>query len=791
MLNNYFTVALRHLLKNKVFTAINALGLAVGIAGSLLVYCWIADELSYDRFHPQAEQLFRISNKAKESFYLFVPAQLSDYLQEEIPAVQLSADARWEGQTIRIRQGDEVTEEEGLLYVESEFLRMFNFPLQQGVDSLVLSRPHTVVLTPEMANKYFPGISPIGQRLVLTDGTEYEVTGVVAPPPSNSTIQFNFLAPATDLEETHAADAGVWSSGTGFTYVLTEENYTSEQLTADIQELLARYDAPADIWNFTVEPLRDVHLYSDFGKSGGVQGDIRYVYSFLVVGLLILGIACFNFINLATSRSLERAREVGVRKAAGASRFQLVSQFMSESLLITVFATGAGYLLATLALPMLNALADKNLSLNLHGQLHIAMAMLILVVLVTVLAGLYPAVMVATFSPIDALGKRTGGRAGESARLRQLLVILQFAASAVLVIGTVVIWQQLAFIRAYNLGFEPTQVVKIRNHPVAYDDFQTIKHELTQVPGVVGVTSAPMQYYSGSWFFQSDSLDQSLDMNGFNVEADFFTLLNVSLDEGRPFRSDSRSDRENSVILSPEAVAVYGLDNPLGKKVKVMVHDLETNEYAFREKEVIGVLSNRVHFRSLKEADPPFVVQLGPHLDDVLIKLATDDAAATLERIRTRWQALDLWLPFSYSFLDDTYAQLYQQDQRLSRLFVVFAVAALFIAALGLIGLSGYATRQRTKEIGIRKVLGASVTHLLLLLSADAVRLIVIALAVAVPVANYFAQEWLDSYHTRIEVSVWIYALPAVAILLVALLTISQQVISAARRNPVDSLRDE
>ena len=791
MLRNHFVLALRNFRKHAAFTFINVLGLAVGIASSLLVYRWVANELSYDRFHPQVEQLFRVSNKIKDGFYISTPTRLSDYLQEEIAGVRLTADTQWGGQTVQIQREGEVMEEEGFLHVEPEFMTMFHFPLREGVDSLALSRPRTVVLTPAMAQKYFPGVSPVGQRLILTDSTEYEVTGVVLPPPDNSSIQFNFLAPAADLEEMHLADADGWSSGTGFTYVFTEPGYTEAHLMADIRAIIERYDAPADIWDFTVELLANVHLYSDFGPSEGVQGDIRYVYGFLAVGWLILGIACFNFINLATSRSLERVREVGVRKAAGASRFQLVSQFMGESLLITTLAAGAGYLLATLALPTLNVLSHKSLSLNLLDDPYLAGVSLALVVLVTTLAGLYPAIVMTAFRPVEALSKRTLGRSGGQVHLRQVLVIFQFAASAALVMGTVVIWQQLTFIREHTLGFDQEQVIRVENPTMSYDDFQAIKHELIPLSGVVGVTSAPMQYYSGSWFFQSDTSEHSLDMNSFNVEADFFELLNVKVAVGRTFRADARADLNNSVILSPEAVAAYGLDDPIGKKVEVVMQNWRTHEYATQEKEVIGILSDQVHFHSLKGASQPFVVQSGTYLDDVLIKISTDDIAATLERIRTRWKVLDTGTSFRYSFLDDTYAQIYQQDQRLGRLFIVFAAAALFIAGLGLVGLSGYATRQRTKEIGIRKVLGASVAHLLLLLSTDAIRLIVIALAIAIPVANYFAQEWLASYRTRIELSVGLYGLPAAAVLLIALLTISHQTLRAATRNPVDSLRDE
>ena len=791
MLKSYFTLAFRNFEKYRTFTFINILGLSIGIASSLLVYRWVQDELSYDRFHPHIEQLFRISNKIKDSFHINTPTLLSDYLQEEIAGVRQTADAQWSGETVFIQQGNEVVEEEGFMHVEPEFLDIFHFPLLAGVDSLVLARPFTVVLTPEMAEKYFPNTSPLGQRLILTDGTEYEVTGIVASPLDNSSIRFNFLSPAADLEPMHVADANGWISGTGFTYVLTEGGYTPEQLMADIQSITKRYKAPADIWDFTVEPLKEVHLHSDFNQPDGVQGDIRYVYIFLVIGLLILCIACFNYINLATARSLERAKEVGVRKAAGASHVQLVSQFMSESLLITTLAAGVGYVLAWLALPTLNALSHKSLSLNLWDDPQLLGISLLLILLVTGLAGLYPSFIVAAFRPVDSLKNQVLRQPGGGGILRQALVVFQFAASAMLVIGTVVVWQQLTYIRHYNLGFDQEQVLKIKHPPVDYDDFLVLKNEFTQLPGVVGVTSAPMQRYSSSWFIKSDSTQEFFDMQAFNVDADFFALLQVDVAQGRSFHPDALSDLRHSVILSPEAVEAYGLSNPVGEKVKVMMQNEATNEYAFEEKEVIGVLSDQVHFRSLKEATDPFVIQSGTYLGDILIKISTNDIAATLNRIRTRWQSLDTGLPFNHSFLDDTYAKLYEQDQRLGRLFIIFAAAALFIAGLGLIGLSSYATQRRTKEIGIRKVLGASVSHLLLLLSSDAIRLIAISLVIAIPVANYFVQEWLASYRTRMEITVWIYALPAVAILFIALLTISTQTLRAATRNPVDSLRDE
>ena len=790
MLKNYLTLALRNVRKHPAFAVINVLGLALGTAASLLVYCWVADELSYDRFHPNASQLFRISNKIDEKFYISTPTQLSDYLQEETAGVKLTADTQWSGQQVLVRHRGEMIEEE-FLHVEPEFLQMFDFPLIAGVDSLALSRPHTLLLTPEMVEKYFPASSPLGQRLLLTDSTEYEIIGVVAAPPGNSSIQFDFLTSTAGQENMHLTADNGWLGGTGFTYVLTEPGYTKEQLMGDIASITDRYDAPDDIWHFTVELLPEVHLHSDFGASDGVQGDIRYVYSFLAVGALILCIACFNYINLTTARSMERAREVGIRKASGALRGQLVGQFLGESLLTTTAATVIGYGLAYLALPTLNTLSHKELSLNLWKTPHLLGAMLALLTLITALAALYPAVAITTFRPVDALRNRATSSGGQSAWLRQGLVIFQFATSALLVIGTVVIWRQLAFIRHYDLGFDQQQLIKIEHPQVTYDQFATIKNELTAVRGVVGVTSAPLQHYSNSWFVRDDSLAQDLDMNGFSVEADFFELLDVEVTEGRSFRPDSPADLRHSVILSPEAVTAFGLENPVGKIVKVMTQNYQTNKYEFTEKEVIGVLSDQVHFQSLKEAPKPFVVQSGTYLSNVLVKVATDNMSATLELVRARWETLNPNLPFDYSLVDDTYSRLYQQDQRLGQLFGLFSGVALFIAGLGLIGLAAYATQQRTKEIGVRKVLGASVSQLIWLLSTNTVRLMVISLVIAIPVANYLAQEWLALYHTCIELTGWIYGLPAVVMLLLALLAVSSQTLRAATRNPVDSLRDE
>ena len=792
MLKNYLTLALRDVSERPVFAAINVLGLALGIAASLLVYRWVADELTYDRFHRHVNQLFRISNKIDidDKFYINTPTQLSDYLQEEIAGVKLTADAEWSGQQVLVRHQGEIIEEE-FLHVEPEFLQMFDFPLIAGVDSLALSRPHTLLLTPRMAEKYFPESSPLGQQLRLTDSTTYEITGVVAAPPGNSSIQFDFLTSTARQENMHLTADNGWLGGSGFTYVLTEPGYTKEQLMSDIEAITDRYDAPADIWHFTVEPLAAVHLHSDFGASEGVQGDIRYVYSFLAVGALILCIACFNYINLTTARSMERAQEVGIRKASGALRGQLIGQFLGESLLTTTAATVIGYGLAYLALPTLNALSHKKLSLNLWETPHLLLAIVALLGLTTVMAALYPAVAITAFRPVDALRNRTTSPGGRSAWLRQALVIFQFATPALLIIGTVVIWRQLTFIRHYNLGFDQQQLIKIEHPLVTYEQFATIKNELTGVPGVVGVTSAPLQHYSSSWFVRDDSLAQDLDMNGFSVEADFFELLNVGVTEGRSFHRDSPADLRRSVILSPEAVTAFGLENPVGETVKVMTQNYQTNEYKFLEKEVIGVLSDQVHFQSLKEAPKPFVVQSGTYLSNVLVKVNTNDVSATLELVRARWKALNPDMLFDYAFVDDTYDQLYRQDQRLGQLFGLFSGVALFIAGLGLIGLAAYATQRRTKEIGVRKVLGASVSQLVWLLSTNTVRLMVVSLLIAIPVANYLAQEWLALYYTRIELSGWIYGLPAAVMLLLALLAVSSQTLRAATRNPVDSLRDE
>lgn len=795
MVKNYFTTALRNFRKHPGFTMINGIGLSLGIGCCILILLWIQDELSYDRFHSQANQIFRVTNRVKNSFIITTPGLLGEKLKEEMPAVLDVTNTTFSSNEVIIRQGEDYFTEDGLLYVDVSFLRIFHFPLTQGSDSLALLRPFSVVLSREMADKYFPNQNPLGERLELADGTSYEVTGVLAELPPNSTLQFQFLVSAATLVS-QGRDLSGWEDGLGVTYMLTWKGYTADQLSADIRQVIERNNAPSAVWEFTTMALPDIHLHSDlkFSDPEGVQGNIQYVYIFASVGIFILLIACINFINMATARALERTKEVGVRKALGALRKQLVTQFMSESLLMVGGSTVLGYLLAYLLLPPLNSLSQKAMELNPLGNPFLLLSLIALIPLITLLAGLYPSLVLSAFRPAKVLKGNVFHTGRSNTLLRQGLMTVQFVTSAILVISTLVMWQQLDYIRNKNLGFDKEQTILIKNRKRSFEHFAPLKNALLPLPGVMGVSSAPMMGFNTVWPIKADSSNQlanDLNLYAFNVDEDFIDLLDVAVAQGRPFNKESEYDRQNTVILNAKAVEALALDQPIGAQVEVITKS-DTGGFYFKEKEVIGVLAEQVNFHGSKSQPKSLILQVSENnLSDVLIKISTENISGTLAAIHRTWNTLDTGIPFDYTFLDDAFDNLYRQDRRVGTAFIHFAVVAILIATLGLIGLSAYTLKRRTKEVGIRKVLGASVGSIMVLLSRDYIRLVLISLLIAIPLANYFIQDWLREFAFQVEIRWWLFAIPSLLVLLITLLAVSAQTLKAAQRNPVDSLRDE
>ncbi|MGD1893638.1 MAG: ABC transporter permease [Cyclobacteriaceae bacterium] len=785
MLKNYIILTIRRLIRERAYAVLNIVGLSVGIAFFLLATLFVRDELTYDQFHTNASQIYRITANVRDAFKVIVPNEIGPLLKDRYAGIE---EVSYIGgaKEITIRHNDELFVEKGFIKANPSVFHLFDFPLQSGTDSLALLRPNTAVVSSYIAQKYFPDTTAVGSILKLVDGTTYEITGILAEIPRNSSFRFNILATTVTREYNV-------NSGLGDLFVLTKQGYTKEKLETNLQEVLQANKSEEEInYQYHVDPVADIHLYATdkIAYSDGISGDIRYVYIVGTVGVLILLIACINFVNLSTARSSERAKEVGVRKVIGANRTQLLSQFMGETFCLVGLAILLGGVITELLLPLLNEIASKSLSMQYFSDPFVISFIAFLVPTLTLFTGFYPAFVLSSYRPARTLkGRLLPSTRGLGFSFRKGLTVFQFGISSVLIVSTLIIWQQLNLLRDTNLGFQRDNILVIQNPIGKFKSHRQLKSQLLQLPTVLGVTSAPMPGINDIWFTKVDTTEsdsEGITIYGFNVDEDFFDLLEVEVTEGRIFRKSSADDFNRAVIVNQAAVEAFGIENPVGTSVKSFNDDLD-----MEDKTIIGVIDN-FQYRSLKREEVPTIIRLSnDRLSNVLVKISPSDITGTIQRIRNEWKAINPDLVFDYRFLDDTYDNLYRQDIRLGRIFTVFATVAILIASLGLFGLVTYTTKTRTKEIGIRKTLGASVTQIVLLLSKSFTQVILLSIAIATPVAWYLMQLWLQSFQQKMKFGASIFLLTGTLILIAVLLTTGFQTVRAALANPVNSLRNE
>ena len=795
MLKNYLKISIRNLRKHRGYAAINVAGLGLGIAAALLIGLYARNELTYDRFHENAERTYlvykeRVTPAGTQATYdTWVP--LLERMQADFPAVEggtrVSSEQQW------VQHADERFEET-VDYVDPSFFEVFTFSLVRGDPANPLPHNNAVVLSEETAQKYFGEADPIGQTLTVDYQVDYTVTGVLAEVPENSTLQPNLVVRSTSAPD-YDAFIDNWGSSFLSTYILLAEGTTPDALEAQFPAFIERIwdEEVARRTNFKLLPLPDA--YDTFTDSR------QYAYILLAIALATILIACINFINLSTARSAERAREIGMRKVLGAMRPQLIGQFLGESTLMGLMGLLLGLTLAELLLPTFNNLYELDLTLNVLGSPLTLLGVLVLGLVLGLFSGFYPALFMARFKPLASLqGTFKTSRSG--LRLRYTLVVVQFALSIVLIAGTLVMRSQVQYMKTQNLAFEQENVVVL---PLELDDFanaeeaalrlETFKNELIQQPDIVAVTSS--SHVPGRWpgWFtfalpEGGDEDKPLRMRRAFADAHYFDTYGIELIEGRPFIEGSEAEGQQSIILNAAAVRDFGWDKGLDKIVR----------FGSREFTVVGVVQD-YHFASLQEAVAPVLHFYRPPDNGVhnfvSVKIQTDPRlrggglAATLASISTLWQRLDPTRPFDYFFADENFDQLYQAQDRLVTVASAFALLAILIACLGLFGLASLMVGQRTKEIGVRKVLGASTARITLLLSTDFSKLIAVAFVVGAPVAYFAMHRWLQDFAYRVEISWWIFLIAGLAALGIAFLTVSYQSIKAALANPVDVLRHE
>lgn len=807
MFKNYFKTAVRTLLKNKFYSLLNLTGLAVGLATCLLIFLYVSDELSYDTYHKNSDRIYRVNNEVKFGGNIFdiaqAPALMGPTMVREIPRIKQYTRLRWYGSFL-VRKGDENLGEGRVGYADSTFFDLFSIPVLAGNPKTALVEPHSIVLTETKAKKYFNSIDAVGKSLIINDTGIYKVTAVISDIPKQTHFNFDFLVPFSENPDSRNVN---WLSENYSTYILLKENTDTKKLVSELDAMLEKHTGPTlqasisqtmdqfkkggGYVKTSLTPVSDIHLNSNKLGELEANGNMEVVYIFSAIALLILLIACVNFMNLSTARSSNRAKEVGVRKVLGSLRKNLVQQFLMESMLISVVALVASVVLAWVLLPYFNDLSGKEIS---HSELMrpgMMIALVVLMAIVGLLAGSYPAFFLSAFQPIQVLkGKLSGGF--KRSWLQNALVVGQFVISIMLIFGTIVIYTQLSFIRNKDLGYDRQQVLIIQNTTTLGQNTEAFRNELIKLPGVKDATISgylPVNFNRGNdAFFTSPTLDQSsaISLQTWGVDEHYISTLDIKLLEGRNFSKDFLTD--STAIIVNEAAARFMQDGELLNKKLYRFGNAQ--ERVVQEYHIVGVIKN-FHFSSLKEAVTPLSLLHIRDNGNISVRIDVSDVKNLIATIGNKWKEMAPGQPFGYTFMDDDFNNLYTAEERTGKIFITFAVIAILIACLGLFGLITYAAEQRIKEIGIRKVLGASVPNITGMLSLNFLKLVVIAGLIAFPVSWWAMNKWLQDFAYRVSIEWWVFLVTAIIALLIAFSTVYFQAMKAAMANPVKSLRSE
>jgi len=797
MLKSYLTIALRYLKRHKIYSFINISGLALGMACCVLILLWINDEIRYDRFHEQTKRIYRVVNDLHYGPVSQLTAgtayPLGPAMKEEIPEVREIV-RLWRTRRMLVASGEKRYYEENFIFADPSLFAIFTFPFIKGDPNTALSSPSSIVITQEMALKYFGHQDPMGKTIRTQNQNDYIVTGVIENIPKNSHLQFGFVG---SMERAVAMGARIhWSGWLYSTYVLLQPDTSFEEVNTKLESWIKTKDAEES--RYYLQPLSDVHLY---GLRG--EGAIRPLSFFSILAILILIIACINYMNLATARAGTRAKEIGLRKVVGAKKSHIIKQFLGESVLFASFALLTSILLVALFLPAFNQISGKELSLNLVQNKLLFLGLLGITLLTGFFAGSYPALFLSTFQPDRILkGTLSVKKIGTStAFIRKGLVVFQFVLTIVLIISTTTVYRQMSFIKNRSLGFDKdyllyTQLRSEGNLWEQYDaqkiwsKYKTLRNELSQNPNILEVSSATCLPFGsmGDEFGQLDwegkDPEHQMSMNHMAVDPYFFKTFQLELVEGRLFSDEFPSDSQN-FILNEAAVKATGLESPLGKRFRLLK----------KTGTIIGVVKD-FHFAPFHDEIKPLVLHLMPYQywmyrNYVFARISSDNVSQTIASLKKMWDKAIPEYPLEFQFLDDTIDARYRSEQRLEMILRIFTILAISISCFGLFGLISFTAEQRTKEIGIRKVLGASVGSVVRLLAKEFVVLVIWANIIAWPAAYIVMTKWLKNFAYRTEIGLATFLFSGTAALTIAVLTVSVQSLKAALANPVNSLRYE
>ncbi|MGB4845958.1 MAG: ABC transporter permease [Ferruginibacter sp.] len=813
MIKNYFKVAFRNLWKNKGYSAINIFGLAIGLATCLLITLYVTDELSYDRYNEKADRIYRINSDLHFGGADLHMTQTSDMmgalLKKDYPQVEEFTRIYSNEGSKLVKKGNEFINEPHIAYVDSTFFDVFTLKAIAGNPKKALFEPNTVVLTESAAKKYFNDVNVLGKTIEIKKGettNPYKITAVIHDVPKESHFNFEFFLSMKNANY----NWGQLTSHNFHTYMLLKPGTDYKAFEKNFGQYISKYVLPyaqqfikissmeefekaGNKLEYSLMPLTDIHLHSDYNFEITATGNIQYIYIFSAVALFILILACINFMNLSTARSAKRAKEVGIRKVLGTERKTLIGQFLVESTLTAFVALAVALLVAWSVLPLFNDVAAKTLSIKDLLSPHILPFLILLPFVVGLMAGSYPALFLSKFKPVVVL-KGNANTGFKKSNLRNFLVVFQFATSIILIIGTIIMYSQLHYIQTKKLGFNKDQVLVIDGAYALGKNTQAFKNEVLAMQGVssgtlssflpVSNSSRSDNTYSTEAVMTSSS---GIDMQTWEVDYDYLKTIGMEIVQGRNFSKDYGSD-SSAILITETTAKMMGFKEPIGKLIYISAENNHDNTLIALH--VIGVVKD-FHFESLRQKLGPLCMRLINSTGLASFKVSAANSKTLVGQIEKKWKELAPGIPFSYRFMSDSFNQMYRSEQRAGTIAIVFAVLAVLIACLGLFGLVTYMAEQRTKEIGIRKVLGASVSNVVTMLSKDFLILVAVASVLAFPVAWWAMHKWLQDFEYRINISVWVFVIAGVAALLIALLTVSYQAIKAALSNPVKSLRTE
>lgn len=808
---NYFKITLRRLLKDRFYSAINILGLAIGIACFMYILIYVKDELSYDAYHEKADRIYRIDFRGKlgetEAYVPEVGAITGQILQQELPEIETFTRIREPGDYL-VRYEDQTYRESNIYFADSTLLDVFSFHLIEGKKDHVLDGPGKVLITESTAEKYFGGVREASGKVLVFDNEErFTVSGVIEDIPAQTHFHCDFFLAMASREESRQA---TWTNMNFHTYFVLKPGADPAAMEAKFPALIRKYVGAevekfmnisyddllnaGNYFEYHLTPLRRIHLYAHTMDDLQPNGDIKYVYIFSFIGFFILLIACINFMNLATARSARRAREVGIRKVVGALKKQLVVQFLGESLIITFLSVLIALALIQLLLPQFNGLSGKAFTSRDLQAGWVWLASFAIMVVVGFLSGSYPAFFLSGFRPLRVLkGSFTSREGGKG--FRNGLVVFQFIITSILIVGTLIISDQMRYIQNKKLGFSKEQVLIIQNAYSLENKLLPFKQTMEQDPQVI---SASVTSYlpipsarNTSSYFRGRSVEQnnSQIVQNWYVDEDFLPTLGIQLAKGRNF-DPSRGTDSAAVIINEAAEKVFGFDDALGQELSRFRQGLTNEGNELIPFQIIGVVEN-FHFQSLRDKIAPMVIHLGNSQSFVALKVKSTDMQPLIQRIEQKWTTMAPGQPFEYTFLDEGFNSMYDAEVRVGNILGTFAILAILIACMGLLGLATFTAEQKTKEIAVRKVLGASISQLFLLLTSEFTKWVLVANLVALPIAYWVMREWLSGFAYQTSIGVGSLVIALMAGIVIALITVSYQSFRASRANPVRSLKYE